>query len=172
MSNQTQQAEAPRIKKIAEVGETPFQFFELGETILQGWDKGIGRTIYLFKTETGNWGYFDKETEQVIEVMQWRGKAALIGNSWIKLSLYRRIRVFFNAIVNYSTWDHISKKNMYKQTQEAILTITNSTYDQLLGQMEGRPPESLYKFVFTSRKIGNRTMSYVNKVLWVDLTVK
>ncbi len=35
--------EIPKIRKVAQVGETPFQFVEKQESILQGFDKTIKR---------------------------------------------------------------------------------------------------------------------------------
>ena len=160
--------EIPKIKKTADVGETPFNFIERTESILQGWDKQIKKTIYLFRTNTGAWGYFDKDSGQVIEINQWKGKAAWINGHWIKLSLYHRIKLLFSQPITYNGWDEASHKAVKQTVTEAITTVTDIAYKSLMEQAEGRPAESLFKFVFTTRKLGGRNVTYVNKVVWVN----
>jgi len=155
--------EAPAIKKVAEIGETSFQYIGEKEKILQGWDKELKKMLYLFKTDTGNWGYWDKETSQLIKVTQWKEKAALINSRWVKMALYHRIYVIFDQPITFSEWDSSQKKRVQKTTQDAIITITDSAFKQLEEQMNGRAQESWYKFEFMKRNKG----SYVNKVKWV-----
>lgn len=164
MSNQ----EIPKIKKTADIGDTPFYFIGKTESILQGWDKTIGKTIYLFRTDSGKWGYFDKETNQVIDVNQWREKAALISGHWVKMALYHRVHLKFINPISYSAWDSVAKKQYPVSTQEAIVTITDSSYKSLIEQMSGRDGNSTYKFLFVSRKIGDRKITYVKSALWVE----
>ena len=159
--------EIPKIKKVADVGDMPFLFIKKTESILQGWDKSIRKTIYLFKTETGHWGYFDKETNQVIAITQWKEKAAYIDGRWVKMALYHRVHLKFTQPISYSSWDSAQKKQIQATTQEAIVTITDTAYKSLLEQMKGRDANSVYNFSFTSRKLGNRTITYVNKAVWV-----
>jgi len=164
MDNET----TPKIKKLSDVGEAPFQFIEKTESILQGWDSKIKKTIYLFKTDTGFWGYFDKDSSQVIAVNSWKEKAAWIGDHWVKMSLYHRIKIIFNEPITYGSWDKISKKEIKMETKEAIVVVTDTTYKQLLEQLNGREETSVLKFHFTTRKIQNRQATYVDKVLWVS----
>lgn len=159
--------EIPKIKKLNEVGESPFQFVEKVESILQGWDSKIRKTIYLFKADSGNWGYYDKDTSQVIDVTQWKDKAAWLGDHWVKMSLYHRIHVHFHPPLNYTGWDPSSRKEIPATTSEAIIVVTDSAYKQILEQLNGRAATSLLKFQFTTRKIQNRQSTYVDKVLWV-----
>jgi len=163
MSNQ----EIPKIKKVADIGEAPFLFIEKTESILQGWDKTIRKTIYLFKTDSGNWGYFDKDTNQVIEISQWKEKAAYVGDHWVKMSLYHRVRLKFTQPISYSAWDSGQRRQVQETTQDAIVTITDTAYKSLLEQMNGRDAQSVYQFTFTSRKMGGRTVTYVDKAVWV-----
>jgi len=158
----------PKIKKIADVGETPFQFVEKTESILQGWDKTIGRTIYLFKTTTGAWGYFDKDSGQVIDVTQWKGKAAWVQNHFVMMTLYHRVHLIFAQPVSYSEWDSSANRRYQVEATEAIVTMTDSSYKSLIEQMNGRDANAVYKFSFTSRKLKGRMVNYVDKVVWVE----
>lgn len=163
MSNQDLQ----KIKKIADVGEVPFQFVGKTESILQGWDKSINKTIYLFKTDTGAWGYFDKDSGQVIDVNQWKEKAAWISDHWVKMTLYHRVHLRFSQPISYSAWDSVARRN-YKQTvAEALVTMTDTSYKSMLEQMKGRDANAFYQFVFTTRKLRGRMVSFVEKVVWV-----
>ena len=164
----TNKTEIPRIKKIAEVGENPFQCIEKTESILQGWDSTISKTVYLFKTDDGSWGYFDKETSQVIPISQWKEKAAWINGHWVKMALYHRVHVRFSEEVSYSEWNSEEKKQYSDSTLEAIITMTDTSYKSLIEQMTGRERDSFFKFGFTTRKMGKRTITYVDKVLWVN----
>lgn len=157
----------PKIKKIADVGEIPFQFVEKTESILQGWDKSINKTIYLFKTDTGAWGYFDKSSQQVVDVTQWKKKAAWVENHWVTMTLYHRVHLRFSQPVSYSDWDSVARKQYTAQTSEAIVTMTDTSYKSLLEQMKGRDTNAYYKFAFTSRKLKGRMVNYVDKVVWV-----
>lgn len=160
--------EIPKIKKIIDIGETPFNFIEKAESILQGWDSKIRKTIYLFRTDTGPWGYYDKDSKQVIEIDQWKGKSAWINDHWVKMALYHRVKLLFTKPVTYSGWDSATRKPVKQTTQEAIVTITDTAYKSLLEQLEGRPAESILKFVFTTRKMKNKTITYIDKVVWVN----
>lgn len=160
--------EIPKIQKLNEVGEAPFQFIEKLESILQGWDAKIKKTVYLFKTDTGAWGYYDKDSSQVIEVNQWNKKAAWMNDRWVKMSLYHRIHLMFMFPLDYTGWDAKKRKEIPSQTQEAILTVTDSAYKQILEQLNGRAATSFLKFEFTTRKVQNRQSTYVDKVLWVS----
>jgi len=160
--------EIPKIKKVVEIGETPFQFIAKEESILQGWDAKIRKTIYLFKTDSGNWGYYDKETSQVIDVTQWKEKAAWVGDHYVKMSLYHRIIIRFAQPLNYSGWDPATRREVPVTTTEAMVVVTDSAYKQIVEQLNGRPADSFLKFQFTTRKIQNRQSTYIDKVVWVS----
>jgi len=163
MSNQ----EIPKIKKVADVGKTPFTFIEKTESILQGWDNTIKKTIYLFKTDGGKWGYFDKESRQIIEITHWRDKAAWIAGHWVVMSLYHRVHLAFTQPISYSNWDSVLKKEYKESTEDGIVTITDTAYKSLIEQMNGRDENDIYKFSFTSRKLKGRQVTYVDKAIWV-----
>lgn len=158
----------PKIKKLVEVGEAPFQYISKLESILQGWDQKIMRTIYLFKTDSGAWGYYDKETAQVLEVTQWKEKAALVNDHWVKMSIYHRIIVKFLSPINYSGWDETNRKEVPTTTSDAIILITDSAFKQIQEQLNGRAANSVLKFHFITRKIGRRESTYIDKVIWVS----
>ena len=160
------ESESPKIRRLAEVGEAPFQFIEKLESILQGWDSKIGKTIYLFKTDSGAWGYYNKNNNQVIEVNEWEGKAALIGGYFVKMALYHRIQVRFQAPITYSGWDPVSKKEVPASTEIATLVITDKTYKQILDQLKGRAADSNLRFNFVTRKIQDRQSTYIDSVVW------
>lgn len=160
--------EIPRIQRIAEIGDAPFQFIEKTESILQGWNAKIRKTVYLFKTEQGPWGYYDKETQQVVEVNDWKGKAALINNSYVKMSLYHRVRLKFLFPLNYKEWDVVAKKEFDSTTTEAIVVLPDTTYKQIMSQLNGRSPESVLKFEFITKKLKGRDTTYVGEVIWVS----
>ncbi|MCK4501214.1 hypothetical protein KAU11_12005 [Candidatus Babeliales bacterium] len=164
MENQT----IPKIKKVADVGETPFNFIEKTESILQGWDKQIKKTIYLFRTDTGAWGYYDPDSGQVIEVHQWKSKAAWVNGYWVKMAIYHRLKLLFSTPITWSGWDKANNKAVKETASEVIVTVTDTAYKTLIEQLEGRPAESLFKFVFTTRKLGGRNVTYINKVVWVN----
>jgi len=158
----------PNIKRLIEVGENPFQFINKLESILQGWDQSKGKTIYLFKTDSGKWGYYDKTTSQVIEITSWNGKAAFVGDHYVKMALYHRIRIKFMQPIKFSAWDESARKEYPSETQEAITLVTDNAYKQIVEQLNGRAATSLLKFHFVTKKIGQRTSTYVDKVLWVS----
>ncbi len=158
----------PKIKKLVEVGENPFQFVSKSESILQGFDQKIQRTIYLFKTDSGAWGYFDKDSSQVIEVTKWKEKAALVNDHWVKMAIYHRIIVNFLFPLSYTGWDDVNKVEVPAETSEAILLVTDNTYKQILEQLNGRAANSVLKFHFVTRKIGKRQATFIDKVLWVS----
>src|SRR4030043_579308 len=145
---------APQIKKIAEIGEMPFQYIGEKERILQGWDQTIKKMLYLFKTDMGNWGYWDKETQQVLTCDQWKGKAALINNRWVKMSLYHRVYLIFAHEVTFTEWNKTTKKREKKTTKNAIVTIPKSANDMILEQLNSRSAESWLKFEFVKGSKG------------------
>jgi len=159
--------EIPKIRKTADLGEATFKFIEKTESILQGWGRALGRTIYLFKMDNGAWGYFDKETEQFMEVTEWREKAAFVYGQWVKMALYHRIHLVFTEELTYAEWDPSVKREFFKATQEAIVTVTDLAYKSLLEQMNGRDAEATYKLIFTTRKMGKRNVTFADKVVWV-----
>ena len=158
--------EIPKIRKLAEVGDNPFQFIGKVESILQGWDQKIRKTIYLFRTDLGNWGYYDKNNNSVIEADQWNGKSVLIGDHFVKMALYHRIQVKFLFPLNYTGWDPVAKKEIPAVTEFATLVITDKTYKQIIDQLNGRAATSYLRFNFVTRKIQNRQSTYIESVLW------
>jgi len=70
----------------------------------------------------------------------------------------------------YLTLNGIAKKKKQysDSTLEAIITMTDTSYKSLIEQMTGRERDSFFKFGFTTRKMGKRTITYVDKVLWVN----
>jgi hypothetical protein len=159
--------EIAKIRKTADLGDATFKFIEKTESILQGWSTSIGRTIYLFKMDTGEWGYFDKESGQFMGVTEWRQRAALVYGKWVKMSLYHRVHLVFTEDLTYAEWDPSTRKEYFKLAPEAIVTITDLAYKSLLEQMSGRDPESTYKLVFTTRKMGKKNVTFADKVVWV-----
>jgi hypothetical protein len=160
--------ETPLIKKIVDIGESPFHFIEKVESILQGWDSTIKKTIYLFKTESGNWGYYNKKASRITDVEDWKDKSALIGDHYVKMSIYHRVKLKFLFPLNYAGWDAKKRKEVPATTEEGIVIVTDTTYKQILEQLNGRSPESVLKFEFTTKKIGDRKSTYVNKVIWLS----
>lgn len=164
---QNSQDNIPKIRVLSDIGEAPFQFFGILETILQGWSKAKKKSIYLFKMEDGRWGYYHKPTEQVLGVEQWKEKAAWIDGEWVKMAKYHRIHVNFLQPVTYSNWQ--SGKKTQSQTHEAQFNITDSSYKTLEEAMKGRGKNSAYKLVFTTRKKkGGGAMTYVEKIVWAE----
>ena len=159
----------PKIKKTAEIGNKPFRYISTVEKVLQGWSGRSKKTVYLFKTDTGQWGYYDKETQQVIEVDQWKGKAALINGQWIKMTLYYRIQAMFAQAITFSVWNKMEGKNDQMTAQEVLITLTGSAYKKMEEAMRGRTPESWYQLSFTTRKKsgGKGNMTYVDNVIWI-----
>lgn len=154
----------PKIKKTNEVGEIPFQLLETQEEILQGWNSKIRKMMYLFKSELGNWAYYDKSSGMVVEVSEWKDRAANIAGDWVKMTKYFRVLVRFLEPVSYTSWDNDARKNVTLQTDVAILTITKSAYEHLEEAMKGRDALSWYRFLYKQTK----RMVYVNGVEFVD----
>ena len=140
--------EIPKIKRTVEVGEIPFQLLEVQEEILQGWNPRLNKTMYLFKSDLGNWAYYDRNTNMVVEVGEWKDRAAHIAGDWVKMTKYFRVAVQFLQPILYTTWDGSEKKNVQKSTEVAILTITKTAFDHLMVAKEGRPEESWYRFQY------------------------
>jgi hypothetical protein len=163
------QTSAPKIKRTHDVGETPFQFISKIESILQGWDQINKKMVFLFKADTGNWGYWDKDTEQVVEISEWEGKAAFIRGVKIKMAVYHRLHLLFTQPVIYGEYDSVSRKEIKMQTSEAIVTVTDQAHKLLLEQMSGRSQNDIYRFGWTSRKLGRRVIKFIDKVTWVNL---
>lgn len=162
------ESEIPTIRKLSEIGDNPFQFIEKLESILQGWDAKIRKTVYLFKTDSGEWGYYDKETSQVIKATQWKEKAVLIGDHYVKMALYHRVKVKFMFPLDYTGWDAVNKKEIPAVADFATLVITEKTYKQILDQLNGRVANSFLKFIFVTRKIQDRQSTYIDNVVWVS----
>jgi hypothetical protein len=160
--------ETPLIKKIVDIGESPFHFIEKVESILQGWDSTIKKTIYLFKTESGNWGYYNKKAARITDVENWKDKSALIDDHYVKMGIYHRVKLKFLSPLNYAGWDTKKRKEVPATTEEGIVIVTDTTYKQIIEQLNGRNPDSVLKFEFTTKKIGGRNSTYVNKVIWLS----
>jgi hypothetical protein len=160
------ESEIPTIRRLADVGDAPFQFIQKLESILQGWDAKIRKNIYLFKTDSGGWGYYDKNINTVSEVSQWKGKSALVGDHFVKMALYHRIQVKFLFPLTYNSWDKAAKKEVPAETENATLAVTDKTYKQILDQLKGRAADSNLRFNFVTRKIQDRQSTYIDSVVW------
>lgn len=152
----------PKIKKVNEIGETPFRVIEMKEKILQGWDKTARKMLYLFKGGLNNWCYYDAKTKQTVEVPEWRDKEALIMGRWVKMSLYYRLHIAFETPINYSEFSY-GRGSQQHQTYEAIINLTKSAYEELEKQMVGRDPGSFYRFSYKKLASGMT----VDGVYWV-----
>lgn len=163
MSNQ----ETPKIRRIQDVGEFPFQIIGNEETILQGWDPGIHRNVFLFKTPNGVWGYFDKGSNSIIENIQWDKKKALVNGRWVEMALYHRLDVRFQQPIMATVYSKEDKSTTQGPIQEANITIADKCYKNLMAQTAGRDPNSFYKFVWISKTVKGRTVTYPENALWV-----
>lgn len=165
MSQQT----LPKIEKLTEIGPISFRYIANPENILQWWDKMANKTKYLFKTDSGAWGYYDTQTSQVIEINQWKGKAAMVEGEWCKMTLYHRVHVIFSQPVNFTAYDSQQKRKVQQTAQEAIIVLTDTAFKSLVEAMNGRDPNSYYSLSFTTRnKPKGGTMTYVDKIIWVE----
>lgn len=160
------QAQLPKIRNNEDIEEQPFRVVGVTEKILQGWDPRIKRTRYLFWNEN-KWCYFDKDTNQIIPVIQWKGKAAFIEGGWVKMTLYHRLHVIFANVVSFKSYDRVAKQNLENFTQEAIITVTDSCYKTLAEVSAGRPEGSWYKLGIM-RKSGKRTVIYADRFIFVQ----
>lgn len=151
----------PKIKKLIEIGNTPFQVIEVIEKVLQGWNNK--KPIFLFKTDSGNWAYYDNDTKQVVDVEQWNGKSALVKGAWIKMGLYHKIHLIFKTPVTYTEYSG-QYKGQLVSANEVSVNITDAAYKALESQMAGRPPNSFYQFTYKKGK----TSQFVNGAIWVD----
>jgi len=159
----------PKIEKLTEVGAIPFQYLDNPENILQWWCKDDKKTKYLFKTDSGAWGYYDKLTTQVIEINQWKGKAAMVEGKWCKLTLYHRVHVRFSQPVIFTGYDPDQRKKIQQTAQEAIILLTDTAFKTLGDAMKGRDANSYYRLSFTTRnKPKGGTMTYVDRIIWVE----
>lgn len=156
-----------KIRKIKEIGETPFYFLKEVGSVLQGFNKSLRKMVFLFKTENG-WSYYDKEINQVVKADRWKEDSVFMKGYWVKMSLYHKVHLQFLRPVSCTAWDKASKREYTAFAPEAIVTITDMAYKSLLEQTNGRNPNSLYRFVFVSRNIGGKTVSYIEKVIWVN----
>lgn len=152
----------PKIKKVNEIGTTPFRVVEVKEKILQGWDKTSRKMLYLFKGSLGNWSYYDPQGKMEVEVPQWRDKEALIMGRWIKMSLYYRLHIAFETPITYSEFSY-GRGSQQHQTYEAIINITKKAYENLEKQMSGRAPGSYYCFTYKNLAKG----ATVDGAYWV-----
>lgn len=159
----------PKIKRLSDVGDTPFQVVEMVEKILQGWNKKKKRTVYLFRTDDNKWGYYNKESKQIMVISAWKDKAAFVNGEWITMSLYYRLHVRFAQPVTSSSWDPDTRKKTTITLAEAIIILTDSAYKSLEEQRAGRPENSWFKLSFvTQKKKTGGSMTYANKVIWVS----
>lgn len=151
-------ADLPKIQKTSEIGEHAFRLVKLEEKILQGWDAGQRRMVYLFKNnQTNNWAYYDKERKQTLDVLDWRDKEAFVMGKYVKMSLYYRLHVVFDIPLEYGAE---GKKQI---TYAALILLPKTAYELLEQQMDGRHPDSFYKFEY--KKL-NKGLG-VSKVLFV-----
>jgi len=159
--------ELPRIRRIQDVGENHFQILGNEETILQGWDVGLHRNVFLFKTPNGVWGYFDKASNGIIENIQWDKKKALVNGRWVEMSLYHRLDIRFYQPIMATAYDKESHQAVQGQIQEANITITDKCYKNLIAQTAGRDPNSFYKLVWNTKKSRGREVTFPESAVWV-----
>lgn len=158
-------SEIPRLKKLDEAGEVPFQFIELQETILEGWNSDWDKLMYLFKMEDGSWGYYDNGTQRVVPIMEWKGKSARVEETWVPMSKKRRLHLRFVDTISFSNWDHGRKYTA--QSADVIAVVTESAYESLVEQSNGRTKDSVYRFSFKTRKNKKGgTMTFVDKIVY------
>ena len=145
-----------------------FQVVSVKETILQGYSTTKKRTVYLFKSDkTGNWAYWDKDNEKVVDVEQWEENKAWVDSEWVPMSKYHRIELRFVSPVTYTAYQ--DGKEVRRDTLHAEVAITDTAFKTLVEQMNGRDENSVYKMCFRERKRpkGRGMMRYVEKFLWV-----
>lgn len=148
----------PKIKKISEIGATPFRIQDVQEKILQGWSKRQKKMLYVFKADSGNWAYYDKESSTMVEISSWREKEAYIMGEWVKMSLYYRVHIVFEVPVNYSSY--VKDLGMQSQlTYEALILLPKTAFELLEQQMVGRDPNSYYIFNYKKLKKGSSVES-------------
>lgn len=165
--NNSDDLNLPRVRVIKEVGETAFQFLGLVETILQGWSPQKRKQVYLFKPDSGVWSYYDKNSSQIIPISQWSGKAAWVGDEWIKMTKYHKVKLHFLQPITFTSW--VDGKKQPQQGQEVIVTITDTAYKSFVEAAAGRSENSAYQFVFkTTKKKGGGSMTYVEKIIWKE----
>lgn len=152
----------PKIKKVTEIGSTPWSLINIEEKILQGWDSRAKKLLYLFKDQLGVWSYYDKYSKLTVEVMEWREKEALIKDQWIKMSVYYRLHLRFAEVVTYSTFQY-GAGSQHHQTTEALVLVPKSIYDQLMEVM-GVHPVGWYRFEYKRLKKGDS----VSKIVFVQ----
>lgn len=124
--------------------------------------------MYLFNSPLGNWAYYDTGSNMVVEIGEWKDRAANIAGDWVSMTKYFRIVVQFLQPVTFSLWDATEKKLVDANTEVAVLTITKTAYDYLVTAKEGRPQESWFRFLYKVVNRKNGQMIYVNGVEYVD----
>lgn len=165
MSNQ-QNEDVPSIRKIQEVGETPFQIVSFVEKILQGYHTGIKRSLYLFKTNNGVWGYWDPKLRRVIEELQWKENSCFLENKWVPMTAYYKFHVQFFEPIVFSLWNKDQRIEEQFETTEAIISLTDAANKTFQEAMVGRAPDTWYKLQFkTQNKKGGGEMTFVEKVI-------
>jgi len=158
----------PKLDKVNEIGGTAFQIIEMKEKILSGWDKLARKSVYLFKMDSGAWGYYNKEAGRVTEVDQWKDKSAWINGQWIRLSIYYRIHVVFANPIEFTVYDYANHRSQRICWQEALIKVTDKTYALMVSASQGRDPRSFYRFGFKAKgKKGGGEMLLVDTVTWV-----
>lgn len=138
MSSQIQ-----KIKRVAQIGEAEFNYLGMTEAIMQGWDGK--KTVYLFKTPTGNWAYA-APSGGVQAVTEWDGDKAMMNGQYIKMAPYCRIHLKFIAPLTYKVWNGTA--NVDKTVSEAIIAVTESTYQAMEEAIKGRSKEAVYKLKY------------------------
>lgn len=158
----TQTNDLPKIRSLSEIGNTMFLVTGEPEKILQGWDNAKRKLVYLFRSEKdGKWGYFDKNSDEII-APQWQEKKALINGNWVEMSQYYRVPVKF---INEVTYTDFTNGKQVKKTSEALILLTDSAYKSL--KEVARTSISVYMFSFRERKNKDgKIISYVDKVLY------
>jgi len=151
----------PKIYKLGELENVPFQIIEVGESILQGWDASANRMKMLFKTKNDKWGFWDAANKKVVDDIQWDDHKALLDGQWINMNMYFKVHIRFEAPIAYTKF--FQGNQTQEVTTEASVLVGKKALDSLQSQMNGRAPNSFYQFTYEQGKKNK----YVVGGLWV-----
>lgn len=126
------------------------------------------KLIYFFVTKNGVWGYYDKTLGRLVEGddIQWDESSAIIDGYAVPMSLYYKWHVKFFEPIVFNEWDNRLKKEVPRESQEAILLFPDMSNKLLEVAMEGKDRDAWYKLQFkTQKKRGGGEMVFIDKVL-------
>ena len=164
MSSKNQNNQPPQIRQLSDVKDQPFQIVSYVEKILQGWNKKIKKSNYLFKTNNGVWGYYNPRSRKVEEDLEWKDESVNIDGSFVPMSLYYRWHIRFFEPIEISVWERGRMERI--DTQEAMVNLPEEANLVFEKEMEGKPPETWYKFTFATKpKRGGGEITYLDGVI-------